>query len=79
MNEAKKVTKNGTKIFTIEAGRKEATRIPDKNDPTGFGRDTNGEIVLTKLNEKTLEQVASATDAQYFRLGGNGEGIPGGF
>mgnify|MGYP001184012921 CR=1 FL=1 len=75
LNEAKKVAKNGTKIFTIGAGRKEATRIPDKNDPTGFGRDTNGEIVLTKLNEKTLEQVASATDAQYFRLGGNGEGI----
>ena len=75
LNEAIRVSENGTKIFTIGAGRKEATRIPDENDPTGFQTDSNGKTVTTQLNEKILQEIAAATNAEYYPLGGLGEGI----
>ena len=75
LNEAKRVSENGTKIFTIGAGRKEATRIPDENNPTGFQTDSTGKIITTQLNEKILQDIAGATHAEYYPLGGLGEGI----
>lgn len=75
LNEAIRVSENGTKIFAIGAGRKEATRIPDENDPTGFQTDSNGKTVTTQLNEKILQEIAAATNAEYYPLGGLGEGI----
>ena len=66
--------KNNIAIYTIGLGSPDGVPIPIYNDQgqqTGFKKDSKGNIVLTKLDESTLQEIASETGGKYFR-GANG-------
>jgi Ca-activated chloride channel family protein len=54
----------GVRIFTIGIGRDEGAPIPAAG---GFRRDRRGEIVLSKLDEPTLQKIALNTGGRYVR------------
>ncbi len=62
---AKNAKKDGVKIFCIGVGKAEGIPVPDKNG--GFKKDKSGKIVLTKLDEKTLREIAILTGGSYVR------------
>lgn len=75
---AKQAHKNGTKIFTIGVGTPKGNPIPiyDKyGQQTDFLKDKEGSIVLSKLNEKMLQEIALNGGGSYFRLTGGNEVI----
>ncbi|MEE8368713.1 MAG: VWA domain-containing protein [Thermoanaerobaculia bacterium] len=55
----------GVRIFTIGIGRDEGAPIPAPGG--GFRRDRNGEMVLSKLDEPTLQKIALETGGRYVR------------
>jgi Ca-activated chloride channel family protein len=65
---AKWAKKNGTKIFVIGIGQKIGAPIPnnDKENP-GFKKDEYGEVILSKLDEPTLQEMALHTKGSYVR------------
>jgi len=67
---AEEATKEGIKTYTIGVGTARGGTIPIKRRgiTESYKRDLQGEVVITKLNEKTLQEIA---------LEGNGEYIDG--
>ena len=61
---ARRAADEGVKIFTIGIGTPEGAPIRIDGD---FIRDEKGEMVVSKLNEQMLEQIAATTDAAYVR------------
>lgn len=60
----------GVRIFAIGVGNSEGEPIPIKDDAgrvTGFKNDAQGKIVLSKLDEATLIQMAQETGGAYAR------------
>ncbi|MDO8548751.1 MAG: VWA domain-containing protein [Ignavibacteria bacterium] len=58
------------RIFTIGLGSTGGSPIPIYNprgEQTGFKKDNEGNIVLTKLDEETLKQIASSANGEYYR------------
>lgn len=55
----------GVRIFTIGIGRDEGAPIPAPGG--GFRRDRRGEIVLSRLDETTLQKIALDTGGRYVR------------
>ena len=65
---AKWAKEQETKIFTIGIGREIGAPIPSSEPGTsGFKKDKDGEVVLTKLDEITLQQMALETGGSYVR------------
>jgi Ca-activated chloride channel family protein len=62
---AKKAEVDGVRVFTIGIGRDEGAPIPAPGG--GFRRDRSGEIILSKLDETTLQKIALATGGAYVR------------
>ena len=57
-----------TKIFAIGIGNNIGAPIPDpKPGASGFKKDKDGEVILTKLDEPTLQQMALQTGGAYVR------------
>lgn len=69
--EAENAAKNGTKIYTLGLGTPTGAPIPlyNKGAMTGFQKDENGSVVMSKLDESMLQKIASITDGKYYRLG----------
>ncbi len=61
---AKQAAEQGIKIFTIGIGTPEGAPIRIDGD---FIRDEKGEMVVSKLNETMLEEIATLTDGAYVR------------
>ncbi len=62
---------DGMKIFTIGIGSENGSPIPEGGD---YRRDEDGNIVLSKLDDSMLKDIASKGKGKYFRLGsGNDE------
>lgn len=60
----------GIKIYTIGLGSPDGTPIPvydSRGRMMGFKKDSNGNTVLTKLDEETLKKIASDGKGKYFR------------
>jgi len=55
----------GVRIYTIGIGRDEGSPIPAPGG--GFRRDRRGEIILSKLDETTLQKIALTTGGAYVR------------
>jgi Ca-activated chloride channel family protein len=55
----------GVRIFTIGIGRDEGAPIPAPGG--GFRRDRGGEIILSRLDETTLQKIALETGGSYVR------------
>jgi Ca-activated chloride channel homolog len=62
---AKKAAEAGAKIFTIGVGTPQGSLIPVEN---GFVKDSNGQVVKSKLDENRLREIATATDGMYLHL-----------
>ncbi len=71
---AKEARKNGTKIYTVGVGTPKGGPIPiyDKyGRQSDYLKDKDGSIVLSKLNEKMLQEIALNGGGNYYRLAGN--------
>jgi tetratricopeptide (TPR) repeat protein len=70
--------KANVRVFTIGMGTLEGGPIPI-NNPNGeridYKRDRSGSIVLTKLDESTLQQIASSTGGSYRQASSGGNEI----
>ena len=62
---AKFAADQGVRIYTIGIGKDSGAPIPDAAG--GFKKDEKGEIVLTQLDETTLQQIALQTGGTYVR------------
>jgi Ca-activated chloride channel family protein len=64
---AEEAKEEGIKIFTIGVGTPEGGPIPLKRENTliGYKKDREGEVVITRLNENTLQQIANDGDGKY--------------
>jgi len=62
------------KVYTIGLGSPDGVPIPVYNSQgqqIGFKKDQQGNVVLTKLDESVLKNIASQTGGQYFRAANN--------
>ena len=67
---AKAATDAGVRIFTVGIGTREGSLIPLASEDGGaaFVKDTSGQVVKSKLDEKRLQEVAAATGGFYLHL-----------
>jgi len=70
---ARTVAEEGIKVYTIGVGSPDGQPIPIDGDE--LLKDKDGNIVVTKLDEKTLRQVASAGGGAYVRAGNEEFGL----
>ena len=68
VNAAKEAAEMGIKIYTIGIGSREGVPIPvkSKSGDVAYKKDIQGNIVTTRLEEGTLQEIASVTGALYF-------------
>ncbi len=65
-NEIKKYAKdNNIKIFAFGVGTEEGSTLPTNN---GFIKDDKGNIVISKLNDELLKELASSSSGNYYTL-----------
>jgi Ca-activated chloride channel homolog len=62
---AEQAKAQGVKIFTVGIGNAEGTPIPSGDATGGFKKDSTGGVVLSKLDQKTLENIALTTGGAY--------------
>jgi len=67
---AKAAADAGVRIFTVGVGTPEGSLIPvtGEGGGTGFVKDTNGQVVKSKLDEKRLKEIAETTGGFYIHL-----------
>lgn len=70
IEQAKEAAEKGVRIFTIGLGSPQGAPIPVYNaagQQIDFKKDRSGNVVLTKLDESSLEEIASIGKGKYFR------------
>lgn len=75
---AKEAAQAGMKIYTIGIGSVQGEPIPlldDAGQSRGFKRDAKGEVVLSKMDETLLSDIARETGGQYFRASPAGDEV----
>jgi Ca-activated chloride channel family protein len=68
---AKAAADAGVRIFTVGVGTPEGSLIPVNNGEgggTAFVKDSKGQVVKSKLDEKRLKEIAESTDGFYLHL-----------
>ena len=71
---AQEAADQGILIYTIGFGTPEGEPVPETDafgNVTGYKRNAQGEVVISKLDESTLQEVAQIGGGQYFRAGAN--------
>ncbi|MGI8821299.1 MAG: vWA domain-containing protein [Chthoniobacterales bacterium] len=68
---AKAAADAGVRIFTVGVGTPEGSLIPlpGQGGGTAFVKDSNGQVVKSKLDEKRLREIAEATGGIFLPLG----------
>ena len=64
---ARKAADQGVKIFVFGMGDPSGGPIPAGSDQGGFKKDESGNLVLSRLDEKTLQNIANETGGGYVR------------
>ena len=66
-NAASRAAKLGIKIFTFGVGTESGAPIPLKRDGIieSYKKDSDGEVVITKLNQNILQNIAASTGGTY--------------
>jgi len=70
VEQAKEAAEKGVRIYTVGFGSPQGAPIPIYNSAgqqVDFKRDRSGNIVLTKLDELSLQEIASIGKGKYFR------------
>ena len=64
---AREAEKKGIKIFTIGIGTERGAPIPDirQGYTIGYKKDNTGQVVISKLNASSLQEIASISDGDY--------------
>ena len=73
--EAQKAADQGVMVYTIGFGSPDGEPIPElapDGSVIGYMMDENGETVLTRLDETTLQEIAQVGSGRYFRAGADG-------
>ena len=68
---ADEARQDGIRIYTIEIGNPAGQPIPvlDRSgNQVGFKKDENGEVIISKLDESTLQKLALATGGKYYNI-----------
>ena len=55
----------GVKLFTVGVGTEQGGKVPFGS---GYKRDENGKVVISKLNDKPLKKLASITGGKYYEI-----------
>jgi Ca-activated chloride channel family protein len=72
---AQQAAEQGIMLYAIGFGSPQGEPIPEYNaqgEVTGFMKDQAGEVVLSKLDEATLQQIAQIGSGKYFRATADG-------
>lgn len=75
---ARAAAREGVKVCTIGMGLPDGTPIPEydaRGRRNSYRRDRGGSIVMTRLNEQMLREVAAAGDGVYVRAGNVNSGL----
>ena len=66
---AEEARKAGVRVFAVGIGSPEGEPIPitENGKVTGYMKDRNGKVVISRLGEETLAKMALATGGAYFR------------
>jgi Ca-activated chloride channel homolog len=67
LSAAKSAKDQGVKIYTIGIGGEIGAPIPNPSDKGGFRKNQKGEVILSKLDEITLQKIALETGGSYVR------------
>ncbi|MGD8395304.1 MAG: tetratricopeptide repeat protein, partial [Candidatus Eiseniibacteriota bacterium] len=73
---ARRAAERGIRIITVGIGGEAGELIPVLNESgerVGYKRDQSGELVVSRLDEATLREVAEATGGRYVRAGNGRE------
>jgi Ca-activated chloride channel family protein len=75
--DAKLLATNGVVVFTIGVGTPAGKEVQYVNDAgqKEWVRDAGGNLVHSRLDEKTLREIAEATGGKYYSLGPTGNGL----
>ena len=74
LDQARKLKEQGIRLYTIGIGSPEGVPIPVGDARTGrteYKRDTKGEVVMSRLGEPLLVELAHAGGGEYYRAGRN--------
>lgn len=66
---AEEARKDGIKVYTVGIGNPAGQPIPvmDRNgNQIGFKKDENGEVIISKLDEVSLQKISLATGGKYY-------------
>ena len=72
---AQQAADQGIMLYTIGFGSPQGEPIPEYNAQgkvVGYKRDQGGEVVLSKLDEATLQQIAQTGKGEYYRASADG-------
>jgi Ca-activated chloride channel family protein len=75
---AEEAAGEGIIIYTIGFGSPDGEPIPQYGglgELVGYKKDRNGEVVLSKLDETTLQQIAFVTNGRYYRAAADGREV----
>lgn len=72
---AKAARDKGITIHTIGMGLEQGAPIPKKGNPGQFRKDARGNVVISKLDETTLREVAKAGEGLYVRASNTDVGL----
>ena len=59
------IKNQGIKLFTLGIGTEKGSKI---RTGSGFKRDREGNVVVSRLNSRSLKEIASRTDGKYFEI-----------
>lgn len=73
---ARAAAEAGVRIFAVGVGTPDGELIPVRDgDRVDYLRDSNGQVVKTRLDEGTLREIARVADGAYARAGSGGMGL----
>ncbi|MGC9344676.1 MAG: vWA domain-containing protein [Bacteroidales bacterium] len=75
LSAAEQAKEKGIVIHTIGLGDPAGVPLPLFPGSKAFKRDQEGNVVVSKLDESTLKQIASVTNGYYVRAGNNSSGL----
>lgn len=67
LESARKASENGVKVFVFGIGEPSGGPVPADDGKGGFKKDKEGKLVLSKLDEETLKDMASLSGGSYVR------------
>ncbi len=72
---AKMAHEKGITVHTIGMGLEQGSPIPEQGKPGEFMKDRNGNVIISKLDEETLKEIAKAGEGLYIRASNTDTGL----